>query len=133
MKNIAYFLIPKNDVAYLYNDSTVRQGIEKMRFHGYSAIPVIDREGKYIRTISDGDFLGYVIDNGSSEYAPLDSIVEKKANLPVKITASIEELFDCACNQNFVPVTDDSGIFVGIVTRRQIIKYLVQDRNNASE
>lgn len=128
MKNIAYFLIPKNEVAYLYNDCTVRQGIEKMRFHGYSAIPVITRDGKYIRTVSEGDFLGYVISDGYSEYAPLDTIVEKKKNLPVRITASIEELFDHACNQNFVPVTDDSDIFVGIVTRKQIIKYLCENR-----
>ncbi len=128
MRNIAYFLIPKNEVAYLYNDCTVRQGIEKMRFHGYSAIPVIDKDGKYVRTVSEGDFLGYVISESYSEYAPLDVIVEKKTNLPVKITASIEELFGHACNQNFVPVTDDSGIFVGIVTRRQIIKYLCENK-----
>lgn len=128
MRNIAYFLIPKNEVAYLYNNCTVRQGIEKMRFHGYSAIPVIDKDGKYVRTVSEGDFLGYVISESYSEYAPLDVIVEKKTNLPVKITASIEELFGRACNQNFVPVTDDSGIFVGIVTRRQIIKYLCENK-----
>ena len=99
-----------------------------MRFHGYSAIPVIDKDGKYVRTVSEGDFLGYVISESYSEYAPLDVIVEKKTNLPVKITASIEELFGRACNQNFVPVTDDSGIFVGIVTRRQIIKYLCENK-----
>ncbi|MDY6315508.1 MAG: CBS domain-containing protein, partial [Clostridia bacterium] len=72
LRNIAYFLIPKNEVAYLYNDCTVRQGIEKMRFHGYSAIPVIDKDGKYVRTVSEGDFLGYVISESYSEYAPLD-------------------------------------------------------------
>ena len=55
--NIAYFLLPKNRVAYLYDDYTFRQGLEKMRHHGYTAIPVISRDGKYVGTVSEGDFL----------------------------------------------------------------------------
>ena len=49
--NIAFLLQPKSDTAFLYDDFTLRQGLEKMRHHGYTAIPVIDREGKYITTI----------------------------------------------------------------------------------
>ena len=55
--NIAYFLIPKSSVAYLYDDFTFRQGLEKMRHHGYTAIPVITRDGRYMGTVSEGDFL----------------------------------------------------------------------------
>ena len=55
--NIAYFLLPKGRVAYLYDDYTFRQGLEKMRHHGYTAIPVISRNGQYIGTVSEGDFL----------------------------------------------------------------------------
>ena len=55
--NIAFLLQPKNDTAFLYDDFTLRQGLEKMKHHGYTAIPVIDREGKYVTTISEGDFL----------------------------------------------------------------------------
>ena len=55
--NIAYFLLPKARVAYLYDDYTFRQGLEKMRHHGYTAIPVISRAGQYIGTVSEGDFL----------------------------------------------------------------------------
>ena len=55
--NIAYFLLPKHSVAYLYDDCTFRQGLEKMRHHGYTAIPVISRDGKYVGTVSEGDFL----------------------------------------------------------------------------
>ena len=55
--NIAYFLLPKSTVAYLYDDYTFRQGLEKMRYHGYTAIPVITREGQYAGTVSEGDFL----------------------------------------------------------------------------
>ena len=55
--NIAYFLLPKARVAHVYDDNTFRQGLEKMRHHGYTAIPVISRTGQYVGTVSEGDFL----------------------------------------------------------------------------
>ena len=55
--NIAFFLTLKKDVAYLYDDYSIRQALEKMKHHGYQTIPVIDRQGKYVGTVSEGDFL----------------------------------------------------------------------------
>ena len=45
----------------------------------------------------------------------------KKRNTPVNISASVNELLELVLDQNFVPVTDDRGVFIGIVTRRDII------------
>lgn len=42
---------------------------------------------------------------------------------PVSINASMEDLIQTAMNQNFVPVIDDKKIFIGIVTRKDIIKF----------
>ena len=36
----------------------------------------------------------------------------------------MEELVNSAMNQNFVPVVDDLGNFTGIVTRKDILRYL---------
>lgn len=44
-------------------------------------------------------------------------------NPPVSINASMEDLIQTAMNQNFVPVIDDKKIFIGIVTRKDIIKF----------
>jgi CBS domain-containing protein len=65
--NIAFFLIPKGDIAYLFDDFSYRQGLEKMRFHGYTSIPVLTRSGKYAGTISEGDFLWNLVDNQQDE------------------------------------------------------------------
>jgi CBS domain-containing protein len=130
--NIAYFLIPKNSVAYLYDDCTFRQGLEKMRHHGYSAIPVITRDGRYIGIVSEGDFLWRMLDAPQDQNkAPSMKDLEKiqirdlltTARPPVRITVSMEKLLSSAMNQNFVPVVDDLGSFIGIVTRRDIIRY----------
>ena len=58
--NIAFLLTPKADVAYIYDDFTVRQVLEKMEHHGYTAVPVINRGGGYVGTITEGDLLWYI-------------------------------------------------------------------------
>lgn len=63
--NIAYFLLPKSRIAYLYDDFTIRQGLEKMRNRGYTAIPVITRDGRYVGTVSEGDFLWRLLSDGT--------------------------------------------------------------------
>ena len=117
-------------VAYLYDDYTLDQCLRKMRNLGYSEVPVITREGQFAGTVSEGDLLWYLVEDGvqktySSEKPDvrIRDIVCRNANPPVKITAAVEELFDRAMNQNFLPVVDDNGSFIGIITRKDIIKY----------
>ena len=53
--NLLFFLTPKTEVAFLYDDFTLRQAIEKMEYHRYSAIPILNRKGEYVGTITEGD------------------------------------------------------------------------------
>ena len=61
--NILYFLTPKNQVANIYDDANLRQLMEKLDYHRYTAIPVINHEGQYIGTVAEGDVLRFVKDN----------------------------------------------------------------------
>lgn len=140
--NIAYFLIPKNSVAYLYDDFTFRQGLEKMRHHGYTAIPVITRDGQYAGTVSEGDFLWRLLMEDHDAQRPFSmkdteqlrvrDILRRNSYPPVRITVSMEQLLQSAMNQNFIPVVDDLGSFTGIVTRKDIIRHFSQ-RKAAAE
>lgn len=140
--NIAYFLIPKSSVAYLYDDFTFRQGLEKMRHHGYTAIPVITRDGQYVGTVSEGDFLWQLLSEEQSSQHPCSmrdlerlrvrDLLRKDSYPPVRITVSMEELLHSAMNQNFIPVVDDLGNFTGIVTRKDIIRYFAEQKDEAA-
>lgn len=128
--NIIMLLKPKETVKYIYEDSTLRQGLEKMRAHSYTALPVINKEGKYIGTVSEGDFLYYILDKQSNnmrynEKYKISDILRPDFNPAVKINVSMDEVLNRALNQNFVPVTDDFDTFIGIVTRQDIIKYFM--------
>lgn len=124
--NIPLLLKPKSLTSYINENNTVRQGIEKMRHHGFTALPVIDDDGKYTGTVSEGDFLWLKVDieqgNIPDEKYLIKDIM-KKRNTPVSINATVDELLRLVLDQNFVPITDDRGVFIGIVTRHDILDY----------
>ena len=126
--NAAFFLIPKSQVATLEDDDTFRQGLEKMRYHGYTAIPVLTKQGKYVGTLSEGDLLWNLVDVGGAsmeecEDLHIADILKPDRNPPVKITAKADELLEGLMTHNFLPVTDDNGAFIGIVTRNRMLDY----------
>ena len=126
--NAAFFLIPKSQVATLEDDDTFRQGLEKMRYHGYTAIPVLTKQGKYVGTLSEGDLLWNLVDIGGAsleecEDLHIADILKPNRNPPIKITAKAEELLEQLMTHNFLPVTDDEGAFIGIVTRQRMLEY----------
>ena len=128
MNNILFFLTPKAMCAFLYDDCTIRQAIEKMEVAGYAAIPILNRQGEYRGTLKEGDLLWALknmcnMDMRQAECRRIMEISRRKDNIPVRITASMQDLIERASHQNFVPVIDDYGAFIGLITRKAIIKY----------
>jgi CBS domain-containing protein len=124
----AFFLIPKSEVVFLPLSGTMRQALEKMEYHRYSAVPLIDQHGKYAGTITEGDLLWKLKNTPGltftdTERVRLEEIPRHMTNTPVRIDARMEDLLSLVIAQNFVPVVDDSEVFIGIVRRREIIEY----------
>lgn len=129
--NILRFIIPKSLVEYITIDSTVRQGLEKMRFHRYVAIPVLDNAGKYLGTLRNDDILQYFLsignfDTKTAEKTLVGDILDRGYSKPLYHNATIEELFELVKEHNFVPVVDDRGCFIGIVLRRDVMNFLLK-------
>ncbi len=131
MNNILFFLTPKAMCAFLYDDYTIRQALEKMEILGYNALPILNRRGEYRGTLSEGDVLWAMknmcyMDMRQAEAHRIMEINRSKNYLAVKVTTSMHDLIDKATQQNFVPVVDDKDTFIGIVTRKAIIQYCHQ-------
>ena len=87
--------------------------------------------------VREGDFLWQLMGSlreGEQEISLRDlerlrirDIVHRD-RLPVSITVSMEELLSSAATQNFVPVVDDLGSFIGIVTRKDILCYFLDQQ-----
>ena len=129
--NILFFLKPKSETEYIYTDESLRQVLEKMEYHRFSAVPMIDREtGEYVGTITEGDLLieiknRFDLSLKDAEDIKTTDIPRRRDNKPVDADANMEDLFQTVMNQNFVPVIDDKRHYIGIITRKDVIGYLI--------
>jgi len=130
--NILFFLIPKKDVELIYDTYTIRQVIEKMSYHRYSAIPLISKSGQYLNVISTDDILFYVNERKLNIDKTMDTLIKEivpyRNIKPITIDKSMDDLINLIIDQNFVPVIDDKNNFIGIITRKSIINYLLQNQ-----
>lgn len=134
--NILFFLTPKSDVAYIHDDESLRQALEKMEYHKYSAVPIVSRQGRYVGTLTEGDLLWYIknqldLSLQDAQRIPVTSVPRRSDNYPVNADSRMEDLLDKAMKQNFVPVLDDKKSFIGIVTRKDIMKYISDQMKKA--
>ena len=131
MNNILFFLTPKAMCAFVYDDYTVRQALEKMESSGFAALPILNKNGEYRGTLTEGDLLWALknmcyLDMRQAEARRIMEITRRRDHIPVRVTANMHDLVARASTQNFVPVVDDKDTFIGIITRSAIVKYCSQ-------
>jgi len=126
--HIAFFLIPKREVVFVTPRMTLGRAFELMQEHKYNAVPVVDDDGRYAGTFSEGDVLRYLEGHAGHPFESVHTIRVgdvrwHKSHTAVRIDARIEDLISLATEQNFVPVIDARDIFIGIVRRKEIMEY----------
>ena len=128
MNNILFFLTPKAMCVYLHDDYTIRQALERMESAGYASLPILNKLGEYRGSLTEGDLLWALknmcyMDMRQAEARRIMEITRRKDYLPVRVTASMQDVIDRASRQNFIPVVDDKDAFIGIITRKAVIQY----------
>lgn len=120
--NIASLLIPKSEIIYFYNTMAVRQGLYILKKSKYSIIPVLTKDGVYVDSISDRDFLWCILNDevytySSQEKMYIHEVLSNKEGIinPMKIDESMDEVLPVIVDQDYVPIVDDRNLFVGIV------------------
>ena len=136
--NISFFLIPKREVTYIEEEDTVSRALRVIHKNGFQAVPVIDEEGHYVGTVTEGDFLWNLIEDYHMDMEVMRMIrvsaIRKRWDYkPVSIDATMAELEQYILNQNFVPVVDGRNVFIGIVTRKQIIGEMIRKKQQCEE
>lgn len=130
--NVFMLMIPKVDCCVLHDTDTLREGMDKMRRHGYTALPVITKDGRYAGIVSEGDFLWHLLrsaDNPAAQDSMLiRSILQPAPHTAVRSSVTMDELTDRAMNQDFIPVVDDRSCLCGIVTRRRIMRAMLAEQ-----
>src|SRR5690242_2655181 len=125
--NVAFFLTPKSEVIWVSASATIEQALERMGPYGFTAVPILDDEGRYVGTLTHRDLLWHLLHvrdgwQRAAKYTTVLAVERRTNNVPTHIDAQAETLVARSVDQNFVPVVDDRGIFIGIVTRKRIIE-----------
>ncbi len=133
--NVAFFLIPKHEVAFVFHHWTMRQVMEKMEYHRYSAVPILDKAGRYLGTVTEGDLLWEMKNTGNLDFqhtneVNLQDVPLHSSNEAIAVNSEIEAIVNTLLEQNFVPVVDDPGVFIGIIRRREVIQWLSEESGN---
>lgn len=136
--NISFFLLPKSEVVYIEKDESVGRALRSIHKNGFQAVPVIDGEGHYVGTITEGDFLwdlieDYHMDMEAMRKVRISALRKRWDYKAVSIDANMAELDKYMMKQNFVPVVDGRNVFIGIVTRKQIISEMIRKKNKCGE
>ena len=129
--NVLLLLTPKGSLACLDDSMNVRQAYEKMKAHGYMAVPLISKDGEYLGTITEGDILHCLVNHhcliGDLCDIGITEILRKNYTPAVKVDADLSTILEVIMGQNFVPVVDDRNILMGIVTRKAVLRELTKD------
>ena len=121
----------KSSTFYLSDKATIRQALEKFAYHKFSAVSIIDDEGHFVTTLSEGDILRHIslkcdFDKSKCENTSIMEIERYRPYNAVTLDATFDELYTYALSQNFIPVVDDRNIYIGIIKRKDIFVYLKQ-------
>lgn len=132
--NIFTILTPKSQTEFIEYDSTIRQAWETFDFHKFSVVPLIDDEGKYVSTLSEGDILRYIKNEANfdveiAESVKINTIEKYRSYEAITIDSTMDEVLKLAMNQNFVPIIDDRGMYIGIIKRKDIIKCYINEKH----
>ena len=127
--NIVKIMVPKCFTVFLHENQTVRQGLEIIAHHGYTAILVLDEQERYVGSVTEGDFLRCILNNDivdkhGMEKHRISEIVRRDFCPALSIDAEEETVIDAVLQQNFVPIVDARNALCGIVTRRRLIAYM---------
>jgi len=129
MESILKLLTPKKATYYLLNTATIRQALEKFDAHKFSVVPLLDNDGHYAGTLSEGDILRYIKNHAhfnidEAEGTQVKDIDHYRSYACLSIDATIEEVYGLTLEQNFVPLIDDQDHYIGIIKRKDVLIYL---------
>jgi predicted transcriptional regulator len=133
--NIFSILTPKSQTEFIEYDSTIRQALETFDFHKFSVVPLIDDSGKYVSTLSEGDILRYIKNEANfnieiAENVKINTIEKYRSYKAITIDSSLDEVLQLSMSQNFIPIVDDRGMYIGIIKRKDIINLYINEKYN---
>lgn len=122
------FIICSEKVAHVQSGNNAEHALLVLTRTGYSSIPVLDVKYRLQGLLSIKMITEAILGLERIEYDRLanikvDDVMEKEV-VYLKITDTFKRALDLVINHAFLCVVDEEGTFIGIMTRRVILKQL---------
>ena len=122
------FIICSEKVAHVQSGNNAEHALLVLTRTGYSSIPVLDVKYRLQGLLSIKMITEAILGLERIEYDRLanikvDDVMEKEV-VYLKITDTFKRALDLVINHAFLCVVDEEGTFLGIMTRRVILKQL---------
>lgn len=122
------FIISSEKVAHVQAGNNAEHALLVLTKTGYSSIPVLDYKYRLVGLLSSKMITEAILGLERIEYERLehikvDEVMEKEVAI-IKETDTFRKALDLVINHAFICVVDDEETFVGILTRRVILKQL---------
>lgn len=126
LENESDFLIVADNVATLSEDNTLEHALLVLTNIGYSRIPVLNKQGQLMGQISLDQVVSQMFDIESLNPEKLEGMtvgeVMDRQACSIQMPFNIEKILNQLVDFNFIPVVDKQDVFLGIVTRKEILK-----------
>lgn len=124
-EDLPHYLTPMANLAIFIDTHNTDHAMLLLANNGFSRVPVITKDKHYVGTISASDIVRYQADNqiDDTTFAQMDISLMVNTRIPVVLpTASLTELMHKLVDASFLPVVTHEGLFLGIVTRKSVLK-----------
>lgn len=118
------FLTPAEKLAVLVESHNIDHAKLLLSHTTYSRVPVVTEAGNYFGTIGLTEIIQYQSDNEltDDELNEDISLIAKTDEETVGLDYDLTEVMRKLVDQTFLPVLGENGKFVGIITRKSILK-----------
>lgn len=125
---IVDFIISSEKVAHVQSGNSAEHALLVLTKTGYSSIPVLDVKYRLQGLLSTKMITEAILGLERIEYDKLanikvDEVMDNEV-VYLKVTDTFRRALDLVINHAFLCVVDEEGTFVGIMTRRVILKQL---------
>ncbi|MBF0819657.1 cyclic-di-AMP-binding protein CbpB [Streptococcus acidominimus] len=118
------FLTPANKLAVIIDTHNIDHAKLLLSHMTYSRVPVVTEDNQFVGTIGLREIVKYQSENElTDEQLNMDiSLIVKKDVATVGADYHLEEVMRKLVDQAFLPVVGADGEFLGIITRKSILK-----------
>lgn len=119
------YLIPAEELAIFINTHNADHVMLLLVSNGFSRVPVITKEKQYVGTISISDIMTYQAKRQLTDWEMTQTNIGDMVNTKIEtinITSSLTEIMHKLVDFPFLPVVNDDNLFIGIITRKSILK-----------